>query len=411
MKKKKYILVLIVIISSFCFMNNVSAAQELTCLYKTPWTQRTILTTNPADHMIMIQYSDGTIEIYKNSMSSDLEDTRWYQSETAASQANFNDKNLKKDSEGHLKECPQSEERNNGIPIFYGEKDQGKRNLSSSWLEVKRPNLYSNETTLGKYEGEKCINIDNTTKWIEKFDEQTYAAACLYESDTPAGCHIVQINIKENGDFNVLQDEPRKELGQFGFATLLQDVDSLNIDTVKGNYAGYCPSAIYVYRNEVANTEIKVTEITYQITTSVRIDAKKNYVQYGQVEDGVKGRNLVTGEEQSQEVQIPLTFEKINILSCEQLFGENDELIKMIKSGITLVKIAIPIILIGLGIVDFVQAVFSSSEDKMKKAQQKFIKRLIIGVVIFLIPSLLKFILTIANGIWGNIDADLCGLL
>ena len=67
--------------------------------------------------------------------------------------------------------------------------------------------------------------------------------------------------------------------------------------------------------------------------------------------------------------------------------------------------------LLALGSLDFAQAVFASNEDGVKKAQSKFIKRLVIAVVIFLIPSFLGVILRIANSIWGNIDPTFCGIL
>ena len=47
----------------------------------------------------------------------------------------------------------------------------------------------------------------------------------------------------------------------------------------------------------------------------------------------------------------------------------------------------------------------------MKKAQSKFIKRIIIAAMIFLIPVLLGFILKVANSVWGNIGTDICGIL
>ena len=76
-----------------------------------------------------------------------------------------------------------------------------------------------------------------------------------------------------------------------------------------------------------------------------------------------------------------------------------------------MVKIGIPIILLVLGSLDFAQAVFASNEDGIKKAQGKFIKRLIIAVVIFLIPSVLQLLLGIANTVWPEIDKTLCGIL
>ena len=113
----------------------------------------------------------------------------------------------------------------------------------------------------------------------------------------------------------------------------------------------------------------------------------------------------------SQQLTIDMKFTKITISSCEDLFKDADDLLDLIKSGITIVKIAIPLILIVMGTMDFAQAIFASSEDGIKKAQSKFTKRVIIAVVIFLIPSVLKAILSIAHSIWPIVDATLCGII
>lgn len=78
---------------------------------------------------------------------------------------------------------------------------------------------------------------------------------------------------------------------------------------------------------------------------------------------------------------------------------------------INIIKILVPIVLLVLGSIDFVQAIFAQDESAIKKAQSKFIKRLIIAVVIFLIPSILKVILGIANSVWSWISPDFCGIL
>lgn len=113
----------------------------------------------------------------------------------------------------------------------------------------------------------------------------------------------------------------------------------------------------------------------------------------------------------SQQLTIDMKFTKITISSCEDLFKDADDLLSLVKSGITIVKIAIPLILIVTGTMDFAQAIFASSEDGIKKAQSKFTKRVIIAVVIFLIPSVLKAILSIAHSIWPIVDATLCGII
>lgn len=100
-------------------------------------------------------------------------------------------------------------------------------------------------------------------------------------------------------------------------------------------------------------------------------------------------------------------------LTCDDLFSgdEGQDLLNLIKTVFNLIKIAIPVLLIALGILDFTKAIFAGKEDDMKKAQGKFMKRLIIGVCIFIAPSILKLILTIASSIWSNISPDFCGII
>lgn len=95
------------------------------------------------------------------------------------------------------------------------------------------------------------------------------------------------------------------------------------------------------------------------------------------------------------------------VVDCETLLG--DELIAKIKSYTDIIKIVIPIIVIGLGVMDFTKAIFAG-EDDMKKAQKQFIKRLGIAILIFLTPTLLNLLLSLANKVWVIISPDSCGI-
>ena len=128
--------------------------------------------------------------------------------------------------------------------------------------------------------------------------------------------------------------------------------------------------------------------------------------------DGVNEGLLL--EEEPNPGQNLINENKISILDCKALLGgdgTDTSLVDLLKTGLNVIKIIVPIILIVLGSLDFAQAVFASNEDAIKKAQSKFIKRLIIAAIIFLVPSVLKVILQLANSIWGNIDATFCGIL
>jgi len=92
-------------------------------------------------------------------------------------------------------------------------------------------------------------------------------------------------------------------------------------------------------------------------------------------------------------------------LNCEGLLG--DDLLDLINDIFNYVKIAAPILLIVLGIVDFGQAVLSDDRDALKKATSKFVKRAIVCVVIFFVPLILNYVL----GLIDKIGTDpLCGI-
>lgn len=93
---------------------------------------------------------------------------------------------------------------------------------------------------------------------------------------------------------------------------------------------------------------------------------------------------------------------------CEGLLG--DDIMDLLDEIFLYVKILIPVALIGFGIVDFVKAVFSSKEDDMKKAQNRFIKRLIIAAIIFILPSIVNALLQTIDGIWAHINNSACNI-
>ena len=68
-------------------------------------------------------------------------------------------------------------------------------------------------------------------------------------------------------------------------------------------------------------------------------------------------------------------------------------LVKYVRNILRWAKYIIPALVIILGMIDFIRAIGSNSDDEMKKAQQRFIKRLIAAVILFLLPLLIEFLL------------------
>ena len=70
---------------------------------------------------------------------------------------------------------------------------------------------------------------------------------------------------------------------------------------------------------------------------------------------------------------------------------------------ITVIKIAIPVLLIIFGMIDFLKAVTASKEDEIKKGQQTFIKRLIAAVIVFFVIQIVQLVISFASNSDDNI--------
>ena len=90
-----------------------------------------------------------------------------------------------------------------------------------------------------------------------------------------------------------------------------------------------------------------------------------------------------------------------NLTGCEKVFGaysngkftNQKSLGYFLQTAFNIIKYIVPIILIVLTMVDFLKAVSSGDKDIVKVATNKLVKRAIIALVIFLIPSLLQLVL------------------
>src|SRR5574344_171311 len=85
-------------------------------------------------------------------------------------------------------------------------------------------------------------------------------------------------------------------------------------------------------------------------------------------------------------------------LSCSSI----TKTIAWLQKIFNIIKIAGPLLVMGLGIYDYIQAIYSSDDDALKKANKKFMKRVIAACVIFLLPYLLEMILGLVDKFGDN---------
>lgn len=79
-----------------------------------------------------------------------------------------------------------------------------------------------------------------------------------------------------------------------------------------------------------------------------------------------------------------------------------EPIIRILKNVVKLIQFGVPVLLILFGMIDLGKAVMSSKEDEMKKAQGTLLKRFIYAVAVFLVITLVTFVM----GLVGEAGAD-----
>lgn len=97
---------------------------------------------------------------------------------------------------------------------------------------------------------------------------------------------------------------------------------------------------------------------------------------------------------------------------CAILGGSGSNTVKLLSTIVKIIRLGVPILIIILGMVDFLTILFSGEEKTYKDAFSKFVKRLLIGVIIIFIPYVLHFMVRISgvDSQYG-IDNFFCGIV
>lgn len=369
--KKKILLVLTFIISFILYTNNVEAASELTCVYEKVNNILGGINWGVDQYaMKIVQFSDGTKKIYINLKDDkpDANSSNWI----LASNANF-------DSETELTDCPKY--------MDYAKNKTVKFSHSASSGYANR--IYTEETANDTHKsyadedyvpGEKSNMADELAsgKWLigcqykklNTDDKYVY----LYFNETKVrfveGEDVLPIYTKEK-DSAV---SPYQKYSDIPVSRVIKEYNS----------NGGCP--VNIYRNELTAT-VNVGQVVYSLDKLTESSNMSTYIY-------VKGSD-------SKPEPTPSNPE-----NCGELLGK--DVVNFINQIMKWIRIFVPILLIGLGILDFTKATFSKSEDDMKKIREKFIKRIVAAVLVFLAPIFVNLILELANSVWSWISPETC---
>ena len=80
--------------------------------------------------------------------------------------------------------------------------------------------------------------------------------------------------------------------------------------------------------------------------------------------------------------------------------------INILHAVVSVIQFGIPIVLIIFGMIDLGRAVIAGKEDEMKKAQGTLIRRFIYAIAVFLIVTLVTFIMGIVGDSETGADTD-----
>lgn len=90
-----------------------------------------------------------------------------------------------------------------------------------------------------------------------------------------------------------------------------------------------------------------------------------------------------------------LNVSAVTKVSCGNINGIAAKIPELTSFAMTLIQIAVPVILVIVGSLDFFKAITAQKEDEMKKGQKLFIKRLILAGIIFFVVVIAKALISI----------------
>ena len=176
---------------------------------------------------------------------------------------------------------------------------------------------------------------------------------------------------------------------------------------------GTCPSQI-VFRTTGSSDGIfgftetaKAIEFAQASNDSNGMEAtiiNRSYITEAEYNNNLLANN--GGDVTKKENQFELEDSGTDVdVTCNEIFGSKtdpESISYLVNKILSYPRYIIPAIIVLMGTLDFFKAVIAGKEDEMKKAQRTFIKRVIIGVCVFLVPLLINGIMWLADIVWSG---------
>ena len=93
------------------------------------------------------------------------------------------------------------------------------------------------------------------------------------------------------------------------------------------------------------------------------------------------------------------------VVDDSQTCGRLKEPLMFIGNIVLVVKIAIPIIIVALGMMDFFKAITGAKDEEIKKSAKSFALRVAAGVIVFFIPTVISVVFSLISS-WADLKGE-----
>ena len=172
-----------------------------------------------------------------------------------------------------------------------------------------------------------------------------------------------------------------------------------------------CPKTLYGTYSSSNGFSVKNLSVNAKSLTSFQLIESKSF--YGtEIKKASSGPSESTSNPSTSPGTTGTTKNDGKTSGCDILGGVDSKTVKLLAQLVKIVRLGIPILIIILGIIDFMRILFSGEEKVFRESFTRFVKRLLIGVVIIFLPYILQLLVSL-SGIETQygIDNFFCGII
>ena len=92
---------------------------------------------------------------------------------------------------------------------------------------------------------------------------------------------------------------------------------------------------------------------------------------------------------------LPIKISAASYVDCGSITKIPAKIPQICSLIVLIIEIAVPVILVVMGLTDLLKAIVAQKEDEITKARNIFVKRLIIGALVFFVIAIGKFLVSV----------------